>query len=124
MNVPVSIIRLVEHFHQQIDLYKAGGLNETQTRIQFIDPFFASLGWDMSNEQQTSDIYQDVVHEDSLKISHTQKAKAPDYSFRVGGVRKFFVEAKKPAVNVGTNMSAAFQLRRYGWSAKLPLSIL
>ena len=124
MNVPVSIIRLVEHFHQQIDLYKAGGLNETQTRIQFIDPFFAALGWDMSNEQQTADIYQDVVHEDSLKISHTQKAKAPDYSFRVGGVRKFFVEAKKPAVNVGTNISAAFQLRRYGWSAKLPLSIL
>ncbi|MDH6057480.1 Eco57I restriction-modification methylase domain-containing protein, partial [Umezakia ovalisporum] len=124
MNVPVSIIRLVEHFHQQIDLYKAGGLNETQTRIQFIDPFFAALGWDMSNEQQTADIYQDVVHEDSLKISHTQKAKAPDYSFRVGGARKFFVEAKKPAVNVGTNISAAFQLRRYGWSAKLPLSIL
>ncbi|MDH6105016.1 hypothetical protein NWP22_03875, partial [Anabaenopsis tanganyikae CS-531] len=60
MNVPITIIRLVEHFHQQIDLYKAGGLNETQTRIQFIDPFFASLGWDMSNEQQTADIYQDV----------------------------------------------------------------
>jgi len=124
MNVPVNIIRLVEHFHQQIDLYKAGGLNETQTRIQFIDPFFASLGWDMSNEQQTADIYQDVVHEDSLKTTRTEKAKAPDYSFRVGGVRKFFVEAKKPAVNVGTNISAAFQLRRYGWSAKLPLSIL
>ncbi|KZL49003.1 restriction endonuclease subunit M [Nodularia spumigena CENA596] len=124
MNAPLSIIRLVDYFHQQIDLYKGNGLNETQTRIQFIDPFFAALGWDMSNEQQISDIYQDVVHEDRLKISDAKKAKAPDYSFRVGGVRKFFVEAKKPAVNVGTNISAAFQLRRYGWSAKLPLSIL
>ena len=28
--------------------------------------------------------------------------KAPDYSFRLAGVRKFFVEAKKPSVNVKT----------------------
>ncbi|MHC5724486.1 MAG: type I restriction endonuclease, partial [Nostoc sp.] len=124
MTAPSSIIQLITHFHSSIDSYRAGSLNETQTRIEFIDPFFAALGWDIRNEQQTSDIYKDVVHEDSLKITDAKKAKAPDYSFRVGGVRKFFVEAKKPAVNVGTNISAAFQLRRYGWSAKLPLSIL
>ncbi len=124
MTAPSSIIQLIDHFNSSIDLYRAGSLNETQTRIEFIDPFFAALGWDIRNEQQSSDIYKDVVHEDSLKISDAKKAKAPDYSFRVGGVRKFFVEAKKPAVNVGKNISAAFQVRRYGWSAKLPLSIL
>lgn len=124
MTPPPSIIQLIDHFHSSIDLYRTGSLNETQTRIEFIDPFFAALGWDISNQQQASDIYKDVVHEDSLKISDSKKAKAPDYSFRVGGVRKFFVEAKKPAVNVGNNISAAFQVRRYGWSAKLPLSIL
>jgi len=124
MKAPDTIIKLVEHFHSSIELYRAGGINETQTRIEFINPFFAALGWDINNERQISDIYKDVVHEDSLKISDANKAKAPDYSFWVGGVRKFFVEAKKPAVNVGNNMSAAFQVRRYGWSAKLPLSIL
>jgi type I restriction-modification system DNA methylase subunit len=124
MNAPSSIIQLVEHFHQQIDLYRSGSLNETQTRIEFIDPLFAALGWDIKNEKQASDIYKDVVHEDTLKISDAKKAKAPDYSFRVGGVRKFFVEAKKPSVNVGKDISAAFQVRRYGWSAKLSLSIL
>jgi type I restriction-modification system DNA methylase subunit len=124
MTAPPTIIQLIDHFHSSINLYRTGSLNETQTRIEFIDPFFAALGWDIRNEQQASDIYKDVVHEDSLKISDTKKAKAPDYSFRVGGVRKFFVEAKKPAVNVGNNISAAFQLRRYGWSAKLALSIL
>jgi type I restriction-modification system DNA methylase subunit len=124
MKAPDSIIQLVKHFHSSIELYRAGGINETQTRIEFINPLFAALGWDIGNERQISDIYKDVVHEDSLKISDANKAKAPDYSFRVGGVRKFFVEAKKPAVNVGQNMSAAFQVRRYGWSAKLALSIL
>ncbi|MDQ7780332.1 MAG: TaqI-like C-terminal specificity domain-containing protein, partial [Planctomycetota bacterium] len=50
--------------------------------------------------------------------------EAPDYCFRIGGVRKFFVEAKKPSVHLKDDMAAAFQVRRYAWSAKLPLSIL
>ncbi|KAF5437800.1 Type I restriction-modification system, DNA methylase subunit, partial [Candidatus Methanophagaceae archaeon] len=45
-------------------------------------------------------------------------------SFRVGGQRKFFVEAKKPAVNIKEDVSPSYQLRRYAWSAKLPLSIV
>lgn len=124
MSAPSNIIQLVDSFHQQIEVYRAGGLNETQTRIQFIDPFFEALGWDVRNKKQATNLYQEVIHEDSLKISDANKAKAPDYSFRIGGIRKFFVEAKKPAVNVGQNISAAFQVRRYGWSAKLILSIL
>ena len=36
----------------------------------------------------------------------------------------FFVEAKKPAVNIQYGIEPAYQLRRYAWSAKLPLSIL
>ena len=39
-------------------------------------------------------------------------------------MRKFFVEAKKPAVNLKQDPSPALQLRRYAWSAKLPLSLL
>ena len=50
--------------------------------------------------------------------------KAPDYSFRIGGARKFFVEAKKPSVDIRNDIHPAYQLRRYAWSAKLPLSIL
>ena len=50
--------------------------------------------------------------------------KAPDYCFRIGGTRKFFIEAKKPSTKIKEDIGAAFQLRRYAWSAKLPLSIL
>lgn len=50
--------------------------------------------------------------------------KALDYSFRVGGTRKFFLEAKKPSVDVKDDSHPAYQLRRYAWSAKLSLSIL
>ncbi|MDT8391632.1 MAG: Eco57I restriction-modification methylase domain-containing protein [Lentisphaeria bacterium] len=50
--------------------------------------------------------------------------KAPDYCFRIGGTRKFFLETKKPSVNIKADTHPAYQLRRYAWSAKLPLSIL
>ena len=83
---------------------------------------FKALGWDVDNEYGDAEAYKDVVHEDAIKVGGA--TKAPDYCFRIGGTRKFFLEAKKPSVNIKDDIAAAFQLRRYAWSAKLPLSIL
>jgi hypothetical protein len=66
--------------------------------------------------------YREVIPEDSLDVEGQQKA--PDYTFRVGTLPKFYVEAKKCGVNIGGDPAPAFQIRRYGWSAKLALSIL
>ena len=83
---------------------------------------FAELGWDMDNRSGYAEQYREVVHEDRIKVAGA--TKAPDYSFRIGGNRKFFLEAKKPSVNIKENWEPAYQLRRYAWSAKLPVSIL
>jgi len=122
MTVPPKVLELVGRFDYNLDAYKQGKYNETQVRREFIDPFFKTLGWDVDNEQGYAEAYKDVVHEDAIKVGRA--TKAPDYSFRIGGVRKFFVEAKKPSVDIKEDMHPAYQLRRYGWSAKLPLSIL
>ncbi len=50
--------------------------------------------------------------------------KAPDYTFRVGTLPKFYAEAKKCGFNISADPAPAYQLRRYGFSAKLALSIL
>ncbi len=122
MTTPKIILDLVERFQMHKEAYKASAYNETQARREFIDPFFKALGWDIDNEQGYAEAYKDVVHEDALKIGGN--TKAPDYAFRIGGTRKFFLEAKKPFVNIKDDISPAYQLRRYAWSAKLPLSIL
>jgi len=123
MNMPTKKIQaLVERFTSQLDTYKNPHYNETQTRNDFINPFFEALGWDVSNKQGLAETCRHVIHEDALKIGRA--TKMPDYSFRVGGVRKFFVEAKKPAINLFKNSEPAYQVRRYGWNAKLSLSIL
>ena len=45
-----KIAALVERFSEQVDNYKRD-YNETQTRLDFINPFFEALGWDMNNRQ-------------------------------------------------------------------------
>lgn len=122
MTAPPTILDLVDRFRMHKEAYKAASYNETQVRREFVDPFFKALGWDIDNEQGYAEAYKDVVHEDALKIGGA--TKAPDYAFRIGGTRKFFLEAKRPSVNIKDDTSPAYQLRRYAWSTKLPLSIL
>lgn len=122
MKAPQEIFALVARFEQNLEAYQSGKYNETQIRREFIDPFFKVLGWDVENTAGYAEAYKDVIHEDAIKIGSV--SNAPDYSFRIGGTRKFFVEAKKPSVNIAEDIGPAYQVRRYAWSAKLPLSIL
>jgi len=122
METPQVVLGLVDRFECNRDAYCSNQYNETQARHEFIDPFFMALGWDVNNEKGYAEAYKEVIHEDAIKVGGA--TKAPDYCFRIGGVRKFFVEAKRPGVNIKDDENAAYQLRRYAWSAKLPLSIL
>ena len=122
MAAPKEIVELVERFRQNVEAYKSGSYNETQLRREFLDPFFEILGWDVRNKKGYADAYKDVIHEDTVKVGGA--TKAPDYGFCIGGTRKFFLEAKKSSVNIKGAIHPAYQLRRYAWSAKLPLSIL
>lgn len=119
---PDAIKRLIERFQQQSDQIRSPDYNETLIRIDFINPLMRELGWDIDNRQGFAEQYREVVHEDRVKVAG--QTKAPDYSFRVGGNRKFFLEAKKPAVDIRNNWGPAYQLRRYAWSARLCVSVL
>lgn len=122
MSAPESVIKLCETFAEHREHFRSGNYNEFQLRKQFLDPLFEALGWDMANSQGLAPQYRDVIHEDAIKIG--AHVKAPDYAFTLHGQRKFFLEAKKPSVNIKADIAPAYQLRRYAWSAKLPLSIL
>jgi type I restriction-modification system DNA methylase subunit len=122
MGAPQELLQLVEQFDRNADAYRSGRYNETMLRREYVDPLFTLLGWDVDNKQGWAEAYKEVIHEDAIKVGGA--TKAPDYCFRIGGTRKFFVEAKKPSVNLKDEVTPAFQLRRYAWSAKLALSIL
>ena len=121
-SVPEIIKELVKRFDRNKHIYKSSSYDEENTKIEFINPFFEALGWDVHHKKNTSARFKDVVFEDTIHIGG--KAKAPDYSFRIGVEKIFFVEAKKPSVDIKQDKKSAFQIRRYGWSAKLGLCIL
>lgn len=92
MTLPIEIARLVETFERNRESYAQGRYAETQLRREYIDPFFKALGWDVDNTRGWAEAYKDVIHEDAIRIGSS--VKAPDYCFRIGGTRKFFIEAK------------------------------
>jgi len=117
-----DVARLVQHFRTNQAAFRAPGYKEAQARQEFIDPFFVALGWDVHNAQHSAPAYREVVVEASQPFEGHQRA--PDYAFRIGRETKFFAEAKKPGIDLKADAGPAYQLRRYAWSARLPLSIL
>src|SRR5664280_223533 len=117
-----EVAKLCQYFATNQQSFLAPGVKEAHVRQSLIDPFFEALGWDVRNDSMTAPQYREVIPEDSLDVEGQQKA--PDYTFRVGTLPKFYVEAKKCGVNINADPGPAYQLRRYGFSAKLALSIL
>jgi hypothetical protein len=123
MAAPKLVLDLVEVFQRNREKYRSAEYNEEQCRLEFINPFCEALGWDVTNRRGYALDYRDVIHEPSVRVAG--ETKAPDYSFGFGRDRKFFLEAKKPAVDIKKTPEPAFQLRRYAWNAKtMPLAIL
>jgi len=120
----MTIKNLVQKYHSNRDAYLKSTYNETQLRADFLDPFFELLGWDIKNTQGKPTNEREVLLEEPLKADANSNTKKPDYTFRLFSERKFFLEAKKPNVKIETGNEPAKQVRRYGFTAKLKISVL
>ena len=115
MTAPDNLYQLVEKFERDQSRFQQPDYNEAQLRQEFVNPFFAALGWDVGDSKQ-------VLHEAGLRSGGS--VKHPDYSFLAGSRRAFYVETKKPSINIGSSIEPAGQLRSYGWSGDTALGIL
>lgn len=117
---------LIDAFHNGYADYKNVNYSEAQLRIDFLNPLLKSFGWDVDNEARKTQLYREVIQEESIDVEEEDKItkKNPDYTLKQFGQRSLFVEAKKVSINITTEKSPAFQTRRYGWSANLPFSVL
>ena len=115
---------LVERYETNRDYYRTAKFNETEVRSQFLDPLFEILGWDIRNTAGKNTNEREVLLEEPLKANAASHTKKPDYTFRLFGERKFFLEAKKPCVHIEREDDPAKQVRRYGFTAGLKISVL
>ena len=51
MPAPKIALELISRFDRNLDAYRSGHYNETQVRLEFIDPLFEALGWDIYNKE-------------------------------------------------------------------------
>lgn len=120
----MTVKDLVKKYHSDRETYLKPSYNETQLRTDFLDPFFELLGWDIKNSKGKPTNEREVLVEEGLKADATANTKKPDYTFRLFSERKFFLEAKKPNVKIEKDNEPAKQTRRYGFTAKLKISVL
>ena len=147
----VAVSELCAAFEGDLAYYKSADFDEASNRQRFIDPFFAALGWDVADEEKRGP-YADVILEYRIRekaeipgqlsleeeeaederieeaiekgtVAGKVTVRRPDYSFRIADQRKFFVEAKRPSVEIHTPRPI-FQVKSYAWNARLPLAIL
>ncbi len=102
-----KIKKLVERYNSLSDEQKKT-YNEQPTKDRFIRPLFEALGWDFE---------KDVWPEE--KVSK----KRVDYSFRINGITKFFIEAKAIPINLDEERWAE-QAMDYSWHKSVSWAIL
>lgn len=85
-------------------------------RNDFIDKFFMALGWDV-NDDSAKGNNREVIKEFNSK--QEDDIKHPDYAFTFNREVKFFVEAKKPSIDLKNNSAYAIQIRKYGYTKNL-----
>ncbi|OKL50469.1 Eco57I restriction-modification methylase domain-containing protein [Boudabousia marimammalium] len=115
-----QLSQLADSFRAGEQIYTdASHYTEAETRLEFIDKLFILLGWDVNNNALLYPSKREVVVERTNRNS-----QRPDYTFRIHGIPKFYVEAKKPSVKIDEDTSAIFQARRYGYTDEHPIVVL
>ena len=103
---------LILKFEKDRHHYLSKGYPEAQVRVDFLNPFFKALGWDIENKAQKPPHERDVIVELSPETTGR-----PDYNFRINGATKFFVEAKSPSIALD-DVKHILQAKSYAWSTK------
>jgi len=102
---------LIHKFEANKFHYLSKNYLEEEVKIDFINPLFEILGWDIRNTKGLSPYEREVLVEKGETIGH------PDYNFRIDGQTKFYVEAKAPHEQLH-KVNHILQAKSYAWNTK------
>jgi type I restriction-modification system DNA methylase subunit len=108
-----AVERLIRRFESDRPYYLSKSYSEAQARVDFITPLFKALGWDVENEAGLPHHQREVI----VERGESETTGRPDYSFRIGGQTKFFVEAKAPSEGLD-NPHHILQAKGYAWNTR------
>lgn len=108
--------RLIRDFKKAESQLKSVTLEKQILIQQYIKPFFHLLGW--------SENKKNTLHLTKIDPPTTPgKPNPPDFLLINKHKPLFFIDIKKPAFPIKEQKERAFQLRRYSFSANLPIAV-
>ena len=96
--------KLVDKYIRILESGSIKRYKEEDTKAEFIEPLFEALGWDVRNTENDDE----VVREEKISKGRV------DYSFRINGIPKFFLEAKALKEELD-NIKFIEQAINYAW---------
>jgi len=67
MSLPAPMRQLVDRFAERLNEYQESSYLEARLRVDFINPMFQALGWDVTNSKAYSEGDREVVTEARLR---------------------------------------------------------
>lgn len=104
-----ALAALVDKYDSLSDQYKRG-LNEANTRKDFILPMFRALGWNTDDSQEVSE---------EVRVGQMWV----DYAFKIDGVTRFYLEAKAAGGDL-EKPKYAVQAVSYAYNKGIPWAVL
>lgn len=118
-----QLASFIERYNQTLRRENADDVSEETVR-SWLNELLAIFGW---NVQDTSQVLQERtlrgVHRERLDTIHAHHRR-PDYTLVNGPNIKTFLDAKALSVDIFTSADAAYQIRCYGWSARVPCAFV
>ena len=100
----IEVKKLVDKYNRILESGSIKRYKEEDTKAEFIEPLFEALGWDVRNTENDDE----VVREEKISKGRV------DYSFRINGIPKFFLEAKALKEDLD-NIKFVEQAVNYSW---------
>lgn len=130
---------LVQQYKKDEQYFLSREFDEHSTRAAFIDRFFEALGWNVTYAGPDREVVFHPRHSVEAQLAgetswdedlsqeeldaRAEHTLVPDYSFSIARRLQFYVEAKRPSIQL-TRPDAVFQLKSYAWSKELAFSVL
>jgi len=114
-----KVIELATRFEKYREEYRRGGYDESTLRLEYLNPFFKALGWDVDNERGHPPHLREVRVE--YPTADGDSSRRADYVFRIGGLDHFVCEAKKYPEKMD---HWHYQAQNYAFNLRLWVSVL
>ena len=66
---------LIEAFEKEYAAFHSSKYLEAQLRIDFLNPFLKTFGWDVDNEEGKTQFLRDVIQEENIDVEEDDSLK-------------------------------------------------